>query len=101
MKLSRRIDKILIALVVITLGVVFGCLYNVYSRANSYAEGESSVYEGAAAKFVTFYDGGEKLTVRTEARTVGEALSRAEIIVNGWGITACRARRGSRQSSRR
>lgn len=86
MKLSRRIDKILIALVVITLGVVFGCLYNVYSRANSYAEGESSAYEGAAAKFVTFYDGGEKLTVRTEARTVGEALSRAEIIVNEGDI---------------
>lgn len=86
MKLSRRIDKILISVMVFSLGLVFGCLGKVYTQMNSYAEGESSLYEGAGAKFVTFYDDGKKLTVRTEARTVGEALNRAEIVVNEGDI---------------
>ena len=48
---------------------------------NTYAEGDvdESVVYPESAKFVTFYDEGEKLTVRTEARTVGEALARANI----------------------
>ena len=84
MELSRRIDKILVSLVVITLGLLFGCLYKVYSNV-TYAEGDE-VVEVSAAKFVTFYDDGSKLTVRTEARTVGEALNRAEIIINEGDI---------------
>ena len=84
MKLSRRIDKILISVVVVTLGLVFGCLYKVYSTA-TYAEG-TEVTEVAGAKFVTFYDEGEKLTVRTEAATVGEAIARAEIVINEGDI---------------
>lgn len=84
MKLSKRIDKILISVVVITLGLLFGSLYKVYTNT-TYAEGDEAV-EMTAAKFVTFYDNGEKLTVRTDAQTVGEAISRAEIIVNEGDI---------------
>ena len=84
MKLSRRIDKILMFVMILTLGLLFGCFFKVYSTA-TYAEGDE-VAEVAAAKFVTFYDSGEKLTVRTEAETVGEALARAEIIVNEGDI---------------
>lgn len=84
MKLSRRIDKILISVVVMTLGIIFGCLYKVYNQW-AFAEGDTPL-EVSASKFVTFYDNGDKLTVRTEARTVGEALSRAEIIVNEGDI---------------
>ena len=84
MKLSRRIDKILISLVVLIFGLVFGCLYKVYSNA-TYAEGNVAT-EVPVAKFVTFYDEGEKLTVRTEAQTVGEALARAEIVINEGDI---------------
>ena len=84
MKLSRRIDKILISVIIVTLGLLFGSLYKVYSNY-TYAEGDE-ITEVTAAKFVTFYDGGTKLTVRTEAITVGEALQRAEIIVNEGDI---------------
>ncbi|MBO7176539.1 MAG: ubiquitin-like domain-containing protein, partial [Clostridia bacterium] len=50
---------------------------------NTYAEGEeAAIYEAEGAKYVTFYDDGNKLIVRTEAKTVGEALNRAEIILN-------------------
>lgn len=84
MKLSRRIDKILISVMVLTLGLVFGCLYKIYAQ-KTYADSEVAT-EVSAAKFVTFYDNGEKLTVRTEARTVGEAIGRAEIIVNEGDI---------------
>lgn len=86
MKLSRRIDKILVSVMVLSLGLFFGCLYRIYGEV-TYAEGEeSSVYDGAGAKFVTFYDDGEKLMVRTDARTVGEALDRAEVIINDGDI---------------
>lgn len=84
MKLSRRIDKILISVIIVTLGLLFGSLYKVYSNY-TYAEADE-ITEVTAAKFVTFYDGGTKLTVRTEATTVGEALQRAEIIVNEGDI---------------
>ena len=84
MKLSRRIDKILISVIIVTLGLLFGSLYKVYSNY-TYAE-DDEITEVTAAKFVTFYDGGTKLTVRTEAITVGEALQRAEIIVNEGDI---------------
>ena len=44
----------------------------------TFADGsESTVKEVSAAKFVSFFVDGEKLTVKTEARTVGEALQRA------------------------
>lgn len=84
MKLSRRIDKILISVIIITLGLLFGSFYKVYSNV-TYAEGDESV-DITAAKYVTFYDGGDKLTVRTEAQTVGEAIDRAEIVVNEGDI---------------
>lgn len=84
MKLSRRIDKILIFVMILTLGLVFGCLYKVYSTA-TYAEGDGMA-EVSAAKFVTFYDDGDKLTVRTEAKTVEEAIERAEIVINEGDI---------------
>lgn len=84
MKLSRRIDKILISVIIVTLGLVFGCLYKVYSTA-TYAEGEEAI-EMTGAKFVTFYDGGKKLTVRTEANTVKDALARADVVINEGDI---------------
>lgn len=87
MKLSKRIDKILISMMVIASMFFFGCLVKVHSN-NTFAEGEleSGVFDATAAKFVTFYDSGEKLTVKTEAKTVREALERADIIINDGDI---------------
>ena len=84
MKLSRRIDKILISVMVLVLGLVFAGLGKFYLQ-KTYAEGDG-IIEVNTAKFVTFYDNGEKLTVRTESKTVGEALERAGIIINSGDI---------------
>lgn len=84
MKLSRRIDKILVLVVVMTMGLVFGCFCKVFNQW-AFAEGDTPV-EMSASKYVTFYDNGEKLTVKTEARTVGEALSKADYIINEGDI---------------
>lgn len=80
MKLSRKFDKILIGLALIALVGVFGCVAKVYS-STTFAEGEGTeeTFDTDGAKYVTFYDDEEKLTVKTDARTVGEALKRAEI----------------------
>ena len=77
MRLSKRIDKALIAFGILVLMLFFGFLIKTGTNA-TFAEGEeSSVKEVGAAKFVSFFVDGKKLTVKTEARTVGEALQRA------------------------
>ncbi len=86
MRLSRKIDQALGFVVAISLIVVFGVLIGVTAR-NTFAEGEGQdtfLIEGA--KFVTFYDDGAKLTVKTDAKTVREAIERANIIINEGDI---------------
>lgn len=84
MELPRKFDKILYSVIAAVVVLFLGCVVKVLS-ANTYAEGDT-VYEGAAAKFVTFYDDGQKLTVKTDAITVGEALDRAGVVINQGDI---------------
>ena len=81
MELPRKFDKILCGVVALVLVVLSACFVKMYS-INTFAEGEDTVATATAAKFVTFYDNGEKLTVKTDAITVGEALERAGIMIN-------------------
>ncbi|MBR3253084.1 G5 domain-containing protein [Candidatus Saccharibacteria bacterium] len=53
---------------------------------NTYAEGEDAVFEEAEEYFVTFYDDGTKLTVKTNARTVKEALDKAGYEISSGDI---------------
>lgn len=87
MKLAKRIDKALYILVFVAMVGIFGCFVKIHSNS-TYAEGdeETIVFDTEGAKYVTFYDDGEKLTVKTDARTVDEALSRAEIVINKGDI---------------
>lgn len=84
MELPRKFDKILSAVVVLVIVLVSACFIKVHS-VNTFAEGEA-IYEGAGAKYVTFYDDGGKLTVKTDAVTVGEALDRAGVVLNQGDI---------------
>ncbi len=86
MRLSRKIDQALSFVVAISLIVVFGVLIGVTAR-NTFAEGEEQdTFLTEGAKFVTFYDDGTKLTVKTDAKTVREAIERADIIINDGDI---------------
>lgn len=87
MRLSRKIDQALGFLVAISIIVVFGVLIGLTAR-NTFAEGEDAqnTYLTEGAKFVTFYDDGKKLTVKTDAKTVSEAIARADIIINNGDI---------------
>lgn len=87
MKLSRKFDKIMIGLALVALMAVFGCVAKIHSNV-TFAEGNGvgEAFEAEGAKYVTFYDDGEKLTVKTDARTVGEALARAEIALGSGDI---------------
>ena len=79
MKLSKRIDKALIAVAAILLVGFFGFLIAIGSNI-TFAEGngdDTITREVGKAKHVSFFVDGKKLTVKTEARTVGEALQRA------------------------
>ena len=77
MKLSKRIDKALIVITFIIVALFFVFIAKIGSNA-TFAEGDDDgVKEINAAKYVSFFADGKKLTVKTEARTVGEALQRA------------------------
>ncbi len=87
MELAKRIDKVL-NLVIALILVVFLCCVAKFTPVNTFADGSEGTggYNAENAKFVTFYDNGEKLTVKTSANTVGEAIDRAEIIINSGDI---------------
>ncbi|MBQ7852975.1 MAG: G5 domain-containing protein, partial [Muribaculaceae bacterium] len=57
-----------------------------HSHHDTYADNESGVYLETDDHFVTFYVSGNKLTVKTTAATVKEALDRAGIIINDSDI---------------
>ena len=87
MRLSKKFDKALLILAIVAIVGVFAVLINVYSnRTFATEESENAVFDGDGAKHVTFYDNGERLTVKTDAQTVGEALSRAGYAINTGDI---------------
>lgn len=76
MRLSKKIDKALI----ITLGIILTLIFGMFITkgiSNTYADTEDGVYVESEKHFVNFYDEGQKLIVKTDAKTVGDALSRA------------------------
>ena len=82
MRLPRKIEQALSFVITTSLVVVFVVLIGLFSR-NTFAESdddESFVLNDA--KYVTFYDGDSKLTVKTDAATVGDALKRVDMILN-------------------
>ena len=88
MKLSKKIDKALIAFAMVLVALFFGFLVKIGSNT-TFAEGngvESTMVDAGLMKYVSFYDEGTKLTVKTEARTVGEALTRAGFEINEGDI---------------
>ena len=101
MKINRRIGKILAVVGFAVAMGVFACLTRFYAGERTFAEGDDTItlaeraefevgkgaaFEPEGAKFVTFYDDGKKLIVRTDAKTVEEALQRAEITLNTGDI---------------
>ncbi|MBQ6149437.1 G5 domain-containing protein [Candidatus Saccharibacteria bacterium] len=77
MRLSHKTDKILFLATIFLLAFVFGVTFAKNTFVNTYAETEEGIYEEAEEHFVTFYDDGKKLTVKTTAKTVKEALDKA------------------------
>lgn len=82
MRLDRKADKILFLATVFLLAFVFGVTFAKNTMVNTYAETEDGIYEEAEEHFVTFYDDGQKLTVKTTAKTVKEALDKAGYKIN-------------------
>lgn len=77
MKLNHKLDKIMFLATVFMLAFVFGVTAAKNLMTNTFAQSEDGIYEEQDEYFVTFYDDGTKLTVKTNARTVKEALDKA------------------------
>lgn len=87
MKLPRRFSQIFFVLLFIIASIGIGVYFGILGR-NTFADNTSEdvVYDTYGAKHVTFYDNGEKLTVKTEAKTVGEAIAKVGIVMNEGDI---------------
>ena len=87
MKLAKRFDQALGVILTVSLVIIFAVIVNVTVK-NTFAEenNPNGITLEQGSKFVTFYDDGEKLIVRTTASTVGEAIERADILLNEGDI---------------
>lgn len=81
MRLLRRFDKALILFFMTAIVLVFVFLAKVNS-SRTFADTEVEISVNESANFVTFYDEGKKLTVKTNVKTVGDALEKVGIIIN-------------------
>ena len=85
MQLIRRFDKILVLFFMTALILSFVFLAKV-SSLKTFADSNEEVLVNDSANFVTFYDDGNKLTIKTNVKTVGDALERVGIIINEGDI---------------
>lgn len=81
MKLSRKFDRALVLVITMTVILFFSCLLKLNAKV-TFAEGEDGLSVIHDSRYVTFYDNGNKLTVKTDAKTVSEALGRAGFMIN-------------------
>lgn len=86
MGLPRTFDKLLALFSIFALSFTGGFAWQQNRTVDTYADTENGVYLEAEEYFVTFYDEGTKLTVKTDAPTVGEAIERAGIVLNETDI---------------
>lgn len=86
MKLKCGSNRLMFLLIVFLISFVIGTTMAKNALINTYAEGEDTVFEDVEEHFVTFYDDGGKLIVKTNARTVKEALDKAGYKINSGDI---------------
>ena len=86
MQLKRGTDKAMYLLIVFLISFILGTTMARNLLIDTYAEGEDTVFEDQEERFVTFYDDGAKLIVKTNARTVKEALDKAGYEINAGDI---------------
>ena len=83
MRITKKLDYYLVVFAFASLAALAAVFVSMQTRA-TYANSEDlaeshDLEEALGPHFVTFYDQGQKLIVKTDARTVGEALHRADI----------------------
>ena len=70
---------------VVISALAFATIFK-FATSNTFANNETALAATGDIHFVTIYDQGKKLTIKTNAVTVGEALSRANIEVSKTDI---------------
>ena len=82
MRITKKLDHCLVVFgfaSLAALAAVFVSMYSQSTYANSEDLAGREIEDAHGPHFVTFYDQGQKLIVKTDARTVGDALNRAGI----------------------
>ena len=84
MRITKKIDKYLLVFGFASLAALAAVFVSLASRV-TYADSEDlrdNLEQAYGPHFVTFYDEGQKLIVKTDAKTVGDAVNRAGILLN-------------------
>lgn len=84
MRLSRKIDKALIIMLLFSIGMFLVSIVSMVSRSTfADSDNEDILISGDdGSRYIVFYDSGKKLIAKTESATVGEALEKANIVLN-------------------
>ena len=84
MRLSRKTDYALTIFACISFAAVFACLIHYFSSRVTFADAnnDNGTFVVSEEHYVAIYDQGVKLTVKTDAATVREALERANFLLN-------------------
>ena len=77
---KMRVKSSLIALLITVFGVIFGA--SVFQHYAAAADETIDERSNDATHYISFFDKGEQINVRSDAVTVREALSRADIVLN-------------------
>lgn len=85
MRLSKKFDYALILVAIISLGLLFASIISRQTE-NTFADGVTAVSETSEHHLI-IYDQGEKISIKTTARTVAEALNRANITLGDYDTT--------------
>ena len=81
MRLSRKIEQALVMFFMTLLFLLFVFLVK-FGVNSTFADNGEPIEVNDKANYVTFYDSGDKLTIKTNVKTVSDAISYAGIIIN-------------------
>lgn len=84
MRLSRTIDKALVVMLIFSVLMLLMTTVSMVTRS-TFAESDNEDVLSSGdedSRYIVFYDRGERLIAKTESVTVGEALKKANIVLN-------------------
>jgi len=86
MRLTKTFDRLLVIVTIFSLGLIFAT-FLAKKTPDTFAEDGTETVTSSEYHHITIYDQGEKISIKTNAKTVEEAISRANISLEDYDTT--------------